>query len=349
MHEETAVAPWRAGSHPEERLAPTSDPERRALVDRLQERVSSEYGAILQYLHHAFAVPAGEVSFPSFGHSRDAHRQLIRLAVHEMRHAEMLARTLARLGAGPTVAAAPQAGAATWGELMEREIAAEGDAADRYEDLARAADDPQTSYMLANIAHDERGHILTLSAILGEVRRRGMAHRPHRPGAALYEAVRPGGPARGTPGEAAAAGDGRLLAEAAGLEYRALWNLIYHSMVLGDDQSLAPRLRALATKEMRHWHGLTRRAMELGADIGGDRPVDTMGFLDPDPRRGLEDALALAGGVAVRFNHALGVLTDPAARQMVVDYAAEDREHSADLEAYLGNLHRRSRREGPAR
>ena len=337
MHDEgTRFAPWRAATGAPPRSLAAAGASRRGLVDSLQECLSGEYGAIFQYLHHAFAVPPGEAPFPFFGYPRDAHRQLMCHAVHEMRHAEMLARTMARAGAAPTVAVAPQAAATTWGEMVERDIAAEQEAAEHYEDLARCAAEPDLSYLLANIAHDERGHTLAASAILAEMRRQGKVSRPYQPGAALHEAARRPGDTEGGSPE-----DGRRLTEAAALEYRSLWNLMYHSLLLGDDQSLAPRLRVLAVKEMRHWHGLSRRAMELGADVGATRPVDTMGYLEPDLGQGLQDALTLEGHLAVKFTQILEHLADPPGRRLAADFAAKDREQGADLEAYLGNLHRR--------
>ncbi|MBS4022494.1 MAG: hypothetical protein KGZ79_08735 [Dethiobacter sp.] len=81
-----------------------SEQEAREWTAMLQEVLLYENSALLFYLQASYAIPRQKYYFDYFGQkNKNVHYQLRCHGMHDMRHAEMLGRTIVRLGSMPTL------------------------------------------------------------------------------------------------------------------------------------------------------------------------------------------------------------------------------------------------------
>src|SRR3990170_2405062 len=123
------------------------------LLDALNEALSDEYAAIIQYmLHHVMA--RGLVS-PEIAETFKSH------AMDEMKHAYALAERIDLLGGTPTTAVGPIMVGGDLKKMVQDDLDGEYRAIDmygRYVKLAAKGDDPVTRRLLEDILATEEGH-----------------------------------------------------------------------------------------------------------------------------------------------------------------------------------------------
>jgi bacterioferritin len=131
------------------------------LVDALNEDLSYELSAIIQYIYHHIMATGFD--------SPEIDERFRSTSMDEMKHAEKIAERIDYYGAVPTT----KIGAIHVGgdvkQMIENDLASEHDAIARYKDhikLAERVDDPGTRHMLEDILLDEEDHAYQWETIL---------------------------------------------------------------------------------------------------------------------------------------------------------------------------------------
>jgi bacterioferritin len=129
------------------------DKKTKKLVERLNEDLAGELGAIIQYLTYAAkATGPFRPQLSQFFLAEVADEQL---------HAQFLANKIVALGGEPTTEPRPVERAATNREMLEAVLAAERQATRDYTERAREADafgDKGLAVQLEDMVRDESGH-----------------------------------------------------------------------------------------------------------------------------------------------------------------------------------------------
>ncbi len=133
------------------------------LIDALNEDLSYEMAAIIQYMWHH--VMASGLDSPAI------IDRLRLVALDEMRHAEMLAERIDLLGGVPTTELQAVLVGGELKKMIRDDIAGEDMAIQTYKDhikLANGLDDPISRRMLEDILADEERHLDTWESVLGK-------------------------------------------------------------------------------------------------------------------------------------------------------------------------------------
>jgi bacterioferritin len=133
------------------------------LIDALNEDLSYEMAAIIQYMWHH--VMASGLDSPAI------IDRLRLVALDEMRHAEMLAERIDLLGGVPTTELQAVLVGGDLKKMIRDDIAGEDLAIQTYKDhikLANGLDDPISRRMLEDILADEERHLDTWESVLGK-------------------------------------------------------------------------------------------------------------------------------------------------------------------------------------
>ncbi len=131
------------------------------LIDALNEDITLELGAIVQYMWHH--VMATGMESPEIG---DKFRQI---SMVEMKHAEKFAERLNYLGGVPTVKLAPVKMGGNLRKMIQDDLAGERNAIKKYKadlKLAQQEGDVVTARMLEDIIRDEEEHDDVWSTVL---------------------------------------------------------------------------------------------------------------------------------------------------------------------------------------
>jgi bacterioferritin len=135
--------------------------DKQALIDRLNEDLASEFGAIIQYLTYAAKVT---------GPFRPQLAQFFLAEVaDEQMHAQFLANKIVALGGEPTSQAQAVPAAKSNREMLEAVLAAERQATESYTARARQAEeigDKGLAVQLEDMVRDESGHAEETERIL---------------------------------------------------------------------------------------------------------------------------------------------------------------------------------------
>ena len=127
--------------------------DKQALIDRLNEDLASEFGAIIQYLTYAAKVT---------GPFRPQLAQFFLAEVaDEQMHAQFLANKIVAFGGEPTSQAQAVPAAKSNREMLEAVLAAERQATESYTARARQAEeigDKGLAVQLEDMVRDESGH-----------------------------------------------------------------------------------------------------------------------------------------------------------------------------------------------
>lgn len=127
--------------------------DKQTLIDRLNEDLANEFGAIIQYITYAAkATGPYRPQLAQFFLEEVADEQL---------HAQFLANKIVALGGEPTTTAAPVAPANTNKEMLQAILAAELKAGKDYTKRAEEADaygDKGLVVALEDMVRDEMGH-----------------------------------------------------------------------------------------------------------------------------------------------------------------------------------------------
>lgn len=127
--------------------------EKQEVVDALNEALSLEIGAIVQYLHHSYEI---------MGPFRDALAdKLSSFSKAEMHHMEYLSEKIVALGGDPTTKPAPVHTSNNVMEMLQQDLAAENKAIDYYKKVIGMAEefgDVDLKKTLEDITSVEYGH-----------------------------------------------------------------------------------------------------------------------------------------------------------------------------------------------
>lgn len=127
--------------------------DRQTMIQRLNEDLAGEFGAIIQYLTYAAkATGPYRPQLSAFFLAEVADEQL---------HAQFLANKIVALGGEPTTTPRPVPAAKSNREMLEAVLAAEQRAARDYTQRAREADelgDKGLAVQLEDMVRDESGH-----------------------------------------------------------------------------------------------------------------------------------------------------------------------------------------------
>ena len=127
--------------------------DKKTLIEHLNEDLSGELQAIVQYLQHSFMVK-GLGRLP-------IHDQLEGNAKDEMSHAEMLAERIVAMGGIPTVKPRKIVEAKSTEDMLAADLEGENKALADYAVRIKEAEEAGevgTSLILENILVDEQGH-----------------------------------------------------------------------------------------------------------------------------------------------------------------------------------------------
>ena len=131
------------------------------LIDALQEDLSYELAATIQYMYHH--IMAAGVDSPEIDERFKA------TSIDEMKHAEKLAERIDYYGAVPTTKISEIKIGGDLTKMMEDDLAGEQGAIERYKEHIKLADrlgDPGTRHMLEDILLDEEDHAYEWETIL---------------------------------------------------------------------------------------------------------------------------------------------------------------------------------------
>lgn len=131
------------------------------LLDVLNEDLSYELGAIIQYMYHH--VMASGVESPAIAAMFRTH------AMDEMMHAETLAERIDLLGGVPTTTVAPVQVGGDLNKMLRDDLDGEYLAIRLYKEHIKLADkegDPVTRRMLEDILAAEEGHANDIESVL---------------------------------------------------------------------------------------------------------------------------------------------------------------------------------------
>jgi bacterioferritin len=127
--------------------------DKKTLIDHLNEDLSGELQAIIQYLQHSYLVKGlGRLSL---------HDHLESIAKDEMKHAELLSERIVAMGGIPTVKPRKIVQPETTEGMLEANLEAENKALADYAIRIKEAEEAGevgTSLILENILVDEQGH-----------------------------------------------------------------------------------------------------------------------------------------------------------------------------------------------
>jgi bacterioferritin len=122
--------------------------DKKQIIQMLNEDLEGEHGAIIQYLNHAYAIGEGDLAC-----------EIEAIAREEMRHLDMLAETITRLGGTPSTKRGTMR---TEGKIppewMQNDVLAEEDAIALYKKHIKAITDPEIRLTLQRILSDEESH-----------------------------------------------------------------------------------------------------------------------------------------------------------------------------------------------
>ncbi len=130
----------------------------------LNKDLEDEYGTIIQYLNHAYAIGEGEMACDIEAISRD-----------EMRHLDWLAELIVELGVVPSVDRGKMlTGAASVPDWMKNNVRLGKAAVSQYEEHIEAIDNPKITRLLRRIISYEKPHHCAFMHLVAKTRREGV-------------------------------------------------------------------------------------------------------------------------------------------------------------------------------
>jgi len=133
------------------------------LIDALQDDLSYELAAIIQYMYHHIMARGFD--------SPEIDERFRETSMDEMKHAEKLAERIDYYEAVPTTKMAPIQVGGDLKKMIEDDLAGEHEAIARYKEhikLAERLGDPGTRHMLEDILLDEEDHAYQWETILAK-------------------------------------------------------------------------------------------------------------------------------------------------------------------------------------
>ncbi|WP_227763147.1 ferritin-like domain-containing protein [Zhaonella formicivorans] len=287
----------------------------------MQEEFISELTSMWLYLEFAFAVPKQVYEITYFGQKKDLHRQLLCHAIHEMRHAEMLARIMLKWGGKPKWQLSRLPQAESYRDFLNAAMSNEARNLESYQLRDTEVGDHELKVLLANLLREDNAHLQVDQAIQQVLTAQGVIDGPLPP---------PRG--NGQFGE-----DIKKLEQAAWLEIKSISRLIYASLLLGMDQSIAPRARALAIEDMQHLNRIAQEITTTGGRL--TIPGEVLELEESDDfAKLLQDVIGLKNDKVRTYKESKPQFNVPGGGQLLGTLLAKEEENIVDLEAYLQSL-----------
>ncbi len=133
-------------------------------IQMLNQDLIGEHAAIIQYLHHAYAMGEGEMAC-----------EIEAIAREEMRHFDWLAETIVELGGEINLNRGDMLlGGEAVPAWMQNDIRLEQDAITLYEQHITAIDDPKIKRLLKRILSDEKAHKGQFEHFVGKAEKEGL-------------------------------------------------------------------------------------------------------------------------------------------------------------------------------
>jgi bacterioferritin (cytochrome b1) len=242
--------------------------------------------------------------------------------MHDMRHAEMLGRTIVRLGALPSLQMKTLPPCRTYRDLLVAARKLEEEKLARYGQHLYSFSDKEIYLLISNIMRENEIHAALDDQLIRLLETEGMADRDIPP----------------TQGQGQVAGDVSMLQRAFYLEAYSIINLIYLSICLGPDQSLSPRLRGLAIEHMVHLNNIGHEIQDLGALPQVPLQIDFIGSDQFSVQALLEKNIRIMQQKAEEMGSFLPRFQNEKGRNTLGTIIPKELENASDLQAYLGSL-----------
>jgi bacterioferritin len=256
------------------------------VIAMLNEDITGEHAAIVQYLRHAYAMEEGELACEIEAIARD-----------EMRHLDWLAETVAKLGGEPDLERGQMAiGGDSISEWMQRDVGLEKDAIALYEQHIEAIEDRKITRLLRRIVSDEVAH------------RHNFEHFVEK---SKKKAMEPIAPLEAPVGKPSKLGD--MLNWGIRHEYTVILQYLYHSFMTPDEE-VSEQMDDQAINEMQHLGWLAEELTESGGvpdieDTGVDRSKDTADMLRAD--------IAVERKVTKEYTRQIDEVDDPDLKRLI--------------------------------
>ena len=292
------------------------------LAGEMKDVLGIELKSMALYMQAAYAIAKNTHSVNYLGHSKDMQCQLICQGISEMRHAEILGKTLARAGSSPQLKTGDFGSAKSYRELFDMLLQVERTGINSLSEIVGITNDKETKLALLNQLKEEESHLEMIKQMSQVVENAGLMDTllplPQGSGPVVY--------------------DINILLEAFELEIHSIVTLIYASIYLGADMSLAPRLRALSIESMKHLNKIAQDIITLGG-----RPVVTHESLNKGPV--LDDATqVIKHGIESRkrkieqYSQFAQTLKSQGAAKTLSDISTKEKESIKSLENIANSL-----------
>ena len=141
------------------------DEDKAKIIAMLNRDIEGEHMAIVQYLHHAYALGEGEMAC-----------EIEAIAREEMYHFRWLAETIVSLGGELSLSRQPlDIGGPARADMLRRDVKAEQDAIDLYRTHLEAIQDEKIRLLLERIISDEEAHKAQFSHFIEKLQAEGVA------------------------------------------------------------------------------------------------------------------------------------------------------------------------------
>ena len=137
--------------------------DKNEIITLLNQDLTGEHGAIIQYLTHAYAIGEGEMAC-----------EIEAIAREEMRHLDWLAETIVELGGTPSLERGKmRMGGEAVADWMRNNVLLEENAITLYGEHIELMDDPKIKRLLKRILSDEESHHGDFQHFVEKAQRKG--------------------------------------------------------------------------------------------------------------------------------------------------------------------------------
>jgi len=252
------------------------------IVRMLNEDLTGEHAAIIQYLVHAYAMGEGELAC-----------EIEAIAREEMRHFDWLAETIVGLGGVPSIErGAMRSGGEAVTEWMGNDVLQEIDAVSMYEEHIKSIDDRRIGRLLERILSDEKAHRGAFEHFVDKAKKEGAKDR------------------RGAHRDRVT----EILDWGIEHEYAVVLQYLLHSYLTNNGKA-REELQDQAVNEMQHLGWLSEEMIDGGGTpriehTGVDRSERMIDMLRADIRIEME--------VAAEYDRVAGEVDDPGLKKLLI-------------------------------
>ena len=291
-------------------------------VGEMEDILGTELKSMALYMQAAYAIAKNTHSVNYFGNPKDMQQQLICQAVSEMRHTEIVGRTLSRSGSSPQLKTSDFESAKSYRELFDMLLQVERTGINSLSEMVGITNDKEVKLALLNQLKEEEEHLEMVQQMSQVLEKAGLINN-------LLPLPQGSGPA---------AYDIGILLDAFELEIQSIVTLIYGSIHLGMDMSVAPRMRALSIESMKHLNKIAQDIITLGG-----RPVVSPESLNKGPvladaAQTIKHAIESRQRKVEQYNQFSQGLKSQGAAKTLSDISTKEKESIKNLEGIANSL-----------